>query len=666
MADSVQSIMEGMAVELNLLAKSGIFTKNEIRSIVRHRERFEFRVHRSQPSKLDYLRYIQYEQKLQQLRSRRLKRLNKIVNPMISTGGLHHIQGIFQRALLKFPTDLSLWASYVGFCRTHSLMRAASNALGRALCALPNEPRLWIFAANWEFKNNTNISNARNIFQRAIRVNPLSRELYIEYARFELSILSKVKEGKDENVKETEIENVTTENGMEGGEEEGDDDEKVKIENDSDDDEDDVNENDEGKKASLDIDSLPLPKKESDENVKEEDDEKEEVDEKDIAFLSGEIPRLLFSQACKKLPTDFALRSEFAKLLHEFKIAYDADNLLRSELISDLTVNFPNSVEAHSVLIELSSPKSNDDDDEDGNESVIAKEEEELEKIVRSNPSKDNWEKFILHKVSIYQKYSSNGKLSVENAKKISSLCDEIDTSKFISERIYELWLTIAASTLADEKLALDVAKRAIVGSPGSVKMWRAHIALLTRSGATSDVICTELRHAAESVEGELVKYQFWVDIVKRRIDQDKYSLDKVMRTVTAAVESLCSVRVATSGDAGAFAPICYELVRERFARKGARKVVALFLKRTPCCSVEFCMKVLDAEEPGKDVAYIRDLYRIVLGPTCLGKIAPELWVRYHSFEQDLGNMREAANVYQRARTILDNPSAFLDSFSGI
>ena len=656
MADTIQVIMEGMAVELNLLAKSGIFTKTEIRSIVRHRERFEFRTHKPQPSKLDFLRYIQYEQKLEQLRSRRLKRLNKVVNPLISGGGISHIQSIYSRALLKFPTDITLWGSYVGFCRGCGAMRAASNALGRALCALPNEPRLWIFAANWEFKNNTNVENARNLFQRAIRVNPLCVELYVEYARFELSILANLKKSmaSSENVKS---ENVKMEVQVKKEEEEEDDDD-----------------DDDGKKASLDLKSLSLPDNEDEGNDDEDDDDEDvkkakKINDNDAAYIAGIIPRIVFSQACKRIPSDLTLRAEFAKLLHEFDISNDPENLLRNELINDLKANFSDSVDAHSILVDLTSKPANNSNNDVINEEEEEEEEKALEKIVRANPSKDNWEKFILRKASIFPKTPS-GVLTVDSAKKISSLCDEVDTLKLASVRVYELWLTVAAAALADEALAAAVAERAIKGCPESSKLWRAHIALLARSGANSDVICAELRRAAEAVRGEsedeLVKFPFLVDILRRHIDQDKFSLEKAVRDVIASIELLCSVRVARTGEAGAFAPLCYDIFREKFGRKGARRVAALFVKKTPCCSAEFCARVLDAEEPARDAAYVRDFYRVVLGPTCLGRVAPELWVRYHKFEQELGNMREAANVYQRARTILDNPSAFLDSFSGL
>lgn len=682
MADSVQGIMEGMAVELNLLAKGGIFTKNEIRSIVRHRERFEFRVHRPRPSKLDYLRYIQYEQKLEQLRSRRLKRLNKIVNPMIVGGGVRHIHFIYERALNKFPTDLALWGSYVGFCRSCGALRSISNALGRALCAMPNEPRLWIFAANWEFRTNTNIRNARSILQRAIRINPDERDLYVEYARLELSILAKARERLGAAKAKAKIKSKNDDNNNSNNKakideqtENGTDEEEEKEANRKVDDEDisaadvsddaideqtgaanvDSNSNSNGDvpMESIELDTLLVPTDATKKLDKELGLDRVKHEE-GSAYMGGEVPRLIFAQAAKRLPGDLSLRAAFVRLLEEFGLATEAaDNLLRDELIRDLTAHFPDSVDAQSLLLTLTPP------------ATEADKEASLEAVVRRAPTKDAWEKLIL----LTAASSSSLPMSADAAKRVTSLCAEADAAHCATERVYELWLTLAASVLAaaDPGLAAAVAQRAVDGCPASPKLWRARVALMEHGGASSDEVCAVLEKAAASVEGERVKYPFWVDIVRRRIDRDNYSLAEAMRVATAAVEALCAIRVAESGDAGAFAANCYEMFRKKFARAGARKVAALFLKKTPCCGSEaFCNAVLDAEEPARDVAYVRAFYRVVLAPTCLGKTSAALWTRYHSFEQSLGNMREAANVYQRARATLINPSVFLDSFSGL
>ena len=39
---------------------------------------------------------------------------------------------------------------------------------------------LWIMGAKWEFEENKNIPNSRTLLQRGLRVNPSSKQLWLE------------------------------------------------------------------------------------------------------------------------------------------------------------------------------------------------------------------------------------------------------------------------------------------------------------------------------------------------------------------------------------------------------------------------------------------------------------------------------------------------------
>ena len=47
---------------------------------------------------------------------------------------------------------------------------------------------LWIEAAKWEFGMNNNSDNARSLLQRALRFNPISKQLWLEVWLLYLSI----------------------------------------------------------------------------------------------------------------------------------------------------------------------------------------------------------------------------------------------------------------------------------------------------------------------------------------------------------------------------------------------------------------------------------------------------------------------------------------------
>ena len=64
MADTVARLIERTIPELEDLKLLGLFNSDEIRSIVKTRTDFEYRINARAPDKIDYLRYIKYEHTL--------------------------------------------------------------------------------------------------------------------------------------------------------------------------------------------------------------------------------------------------------------------------------------------------------------------------------------------------------------------------------------------------------------------------------------------------------------------------------------------------------------------------------------------------------------------------------------------------------------------------
>jgi U3 small nucleolar RNA-associated protein 6 len=59
---------------------------------------------------------------------------------------------------------------------------------------LPSSSELWILAAQYEYDANYNISGARNLLLRSLRLNPEKRELWLEYAKLECLYILKIME----------------------------------------------------------------------------------------------------------------------------------------------------------------------------------------------------------------------------------------------------------------------------------------------------------------------------------------------------------------------------------------------------------------------------------------------------------------------------------------
>ena len=67
MAELVQAGLEGMLNELEQMQRVQLLTEDEVREVVRRRQRFEYKLQKRQKKKEDILAYIQYECALLQL-----------------------------------------------------------------------------------------------------------------------------------------------------------------------------------------------------------------------------------------------------------------------------------------------------------------------------------------------------------------------------------------------------------------------------------------------------------------------------------------------------------------------------------------------------------------------------------------------------------------------
>ncbi|KAJ2332398.1 U3 snoRNP protein [Coemansia sp. RSA 2681] len=207
MAEVVQYHLEQMLGELEDLERRKLFTKPELKTIVKKRTKFEYGLRRRRVGRADFLRYIEYEINVDTLRR---KRKNRASAPLKDQQGSkrtlsdysigRRIVSIFERALTRHPNDVALWLQYIEFVRAsdHSedgeaSTRALSKIYAAAITRHPYEARLWIMAAAHELDASSNGGAARLLLQRALRVNPTDRALWLEYFRLELLLVEKIK-----------------------------------------------------------------------------------------------------------------------------------------------------------------------------------------------------------------------------------------------------------------------------------------------------------------------------------------------------------------------------------------------------------------------------------------------------------------------------------------
>lgn len=192
--ERVQFQQEQMLAELKDLEEKGLFTRKEVKQIMKKRTVFETALVRRISKKNDYLRYITYEMGLESLRKKRAERL-KIASgpPTISDYALVRRQfHIFERALKRFKSDVALWIQYIQVAKKEGAKSLVGRITARALQLHPNVPALYILAASHELQH-LSPSAARTLLQRGIRLNSDSVEMWREYVKMELGFVESLR-----------------------------------------------------------------------------------------------------------------------------------------------------------------------------------------------------------------------------------------------------------------------------------------------------------------------------------------------------------------------------------------------------------------------------------------------------------------------------------------
>jgi len=100
--------------------------------------------------------------------------------------GVRRIHALYRRALRKFPQRLSLWISYISFCKACHSNKVLSRIFVQALKLHPLQSEIWIRAANWEYDENQNMNAARALLQKALRILKDDKNIWMQYFRLEL------------------------------------------------------------------------------------------------------------------------------------------------------------------------------------------------------------------------------------------------------------------------------------------------------------------------------------------------------------------------------------------------------------------------------------------------------------------------------------------------
>ncbi|CAG0916680.1 unnamed protein product [Notodromas monacha] len=280
MAEEVQKALEDMIPEMEEMQRTGLFTEDEIRAMVRKKKHFEYKIRRFRKRKEDFLSYIDYEVKLLSLlRRRRKKTAYYFKKREIDFSIIARINRLFRMVLFRHQGDINIWLSYLDFLQKIKMNRKISAVYIRMLAVHGDKPEVWVAAARWEFERNLAADVARKLLLRALKRHPKSHQIYSAHFQMELSNAQKLRD---------EMEEFTEENLRPK--------KKMKI-------------------------TKTLSK----------------MDKVSETVLSGTLAKIVAEEALKDVPKDEvpALAVIFLSIAHKFDFAQDVRSWLVSKLVSD-------------------------------------------------------------------------------------------------------------------------------------------------------------------------------------------------------------------------------------------------------------------------------------------------------------------------------------------
>jgi len=218
MAEHVQAGLEGMLMELQQLQRVQILSPEEVKSVIKKRKHFEYKLQKRTKEKEDILSYIQYESSLLHLIGIRRDKIDYgHKKDEIDFAIARRINKLFKILEHRFSGDLKIWSSHIAFLIKVGWKEQVGKVYRRCLQVHPDKVDIRICSARYELEqavsddkaSNPNratdptndsglrVENARTILMEAIRLHPNCVELFVETFSLELVFVDWLLSGSD-------------------------------------------------------------------------------------------------------------------------------------------------------------------------------------------------------------------------------------------------------------------------------------------------------------------------------------------------------------------------------------------------------------------------------------------------------------------------------------
>jgi len=199
MAEHVQAGLEEMLGELQQLQRVEILSPEEVKSVIKKRKHFEYKLQKRTKEKEDILSYIQYESSLLHLIGMRRDKIDYgHKKDEIDFAIARRINRLFKILEHRFSGDLKIWSSHIAFLIKIGWKEQVGKVYRRCLQVHPDKAVLRVSSGRHELEqaladisseqagkataddSGLRVENARTVFMEAIRFHPKNLDLYVE------------------------------------------------------------------------------------------------------------------------------------------------------------------------------------------------------------------------------------------------------------------------------------------------------------------------------------------------------------------------------------------------------------------------------------------------------------------------------------------------------
>jgi len=163
MADRVQQVLEKTVDELQFYIQEDLFSKRQVKKIVKQRREMEYQMMRKDAEVRHFLEAINYEKALEKKRSEKKTKLQKQKEHYLDHCIRRRIVWLYERMCRKFKEHLPVWKEYLEHLVREKSFQKLNRALSKAVQLHPHVLQFWLIGVYAELDLRGNIFASRNL-----------------------------------------------------------------------------------------------------------------------------------------------------------------------------------------------------------------------------------------------------------------------------------------------------------------------------------------------------------------------------------------------------------------------------------------------------------------------------------------------------------------------